>query len=160
MDNYGYIEASLYSDVYIENDTCFTISKGMESATFYSSKPYDIKAQHSTPYHTTPYYTTPHHTRYLTRPYQTTPHHNILHHTNPVRLLLSDHIKFVSVIVLHRKLTSEQRRQVLETCCKPTALYMKLACDTALQWKSFTTDTHTELTPTATELIIQLFERY
>ena len=62
--------------------------------------------------------------------------------------------------VLHRKLTPEQRRQVLETCSKPTALYMKLACDTALRWKSFTKDTHEELKPTATELIIQLFERY
>lgn len=116
----------------------------MESTIFYSSKPYHIIAHHTTVHHTTP----------------CTPHHSILHHTNPVLLLLSYHIKFVSVILLHRKLTSEQRRQVLETCCKPTALYMKLACDTALQWKSFTTDTHTELKPTATELIIQLFERY
>ena len=37
---------------------------------------------------------------------------------------------------------------------------MKLACDTALRWKSFTKDTGKELRPTATELIIQLFERY
>lgn len=50
--------------------------------------------------------------------------------------------------------------QVLETCSKPTALYMKLACDTALRWKSFSENTHEELRPTATELIIQLFERY
>ncbi|KAL9969786.1 hypothetical protein ACROYT_G022043 [Oculina patagonica] len=58
-----------------------------------------------------------------------------------------------------RKITEEQRLQVLETCSKPTALYMKLACDTALRWKSFSQDTHKELRPTATELIIQLFER-
>lgn len=50
--------------------------------------------------------------------------------------------------------------QVLETCSKPTALYMKLACDTALRWKSFSKNTHKELRPTATELIIELFERY
>ena len=49
---------------------------------------------------------------------------------------------------------------MLETCSKPTALYLKLACDTALRWKSFTEDTHKQLKPTATELIIQLFERY
>ena len=50
--------------------------------------------------------------------------------------------------------------QVLETCSKPTALYMKLACDTAIRWKSFSENTQKELRPTATELIIQLFERY
>lgn len=50
--------------------------------------------------------------------------------------------------------------QVLETCSKPTALYMKLACDTAIRWKSFSGNTQIELRPTATELIIQLFERY
>ena len=58
-----------------------------------------------------------------------------------------------------RKLTLEQRKQVLETSTKPTALYMKLACDTALRWKSFTEDTHTKLRATVSELIIQLFER-
>ena len=50
--------------------------------------------------------------------------------------------------------------QVLETCSKPTALYMKLACDAALRWKSFSENTHQELRPTATALITQLFERY
>ncbi|CAH3135214.1 unnamed protein product [Pocillopora meandrina] len=58
-----------------------------------------------------------------------------------------------------RGLTAQQRSQVLETCSKPTALYMKLACDTALRWKSFTENTHNELRLTATELIIRLFER-
>ena len=64
------------------------------------------------------------------------------------------------IIKLCRRLTAQQRSQVLETCSKPTALYMKLACDTALRWKSFTENTHNELRPTATELIIQLFERF
>ena len=66
----------------------------------------------------------------------------------------------LSNINFRRRLTEEQRMQVLETCSKPTALYMKLACDTALRWKSFSENTHEELRPTATELIIQLFERY
>lgn len=66
----------------------------------------------------------------------------------------------LSNINFRRRLTGEQRMQVLETCSKPTALYMKLACDTALRWKSFSENTHEELRPTATELIIQLFERY
>ena len=64
------------------------------------------------------------------------------------------------IIKLCRRLTAQQRSQVLETCSKPTTLYMKLACDTALRWKSFTENTHNELRPTATELIIQLFERF
>ena len=53
------------------------------------------------------------------------------------------------IIKLCRRLTAQQRSQVLETCSKPTALYMKVACDTALRWKSFTENTHNELRLTA-----------
>ena len=73
----------------------------------------------------------------------------------------SSMISLIGLIIKRcRRLTAQQRSQVLEICSKPTALYMKLACDTALRWKSFTENTHNELRPTATELIIQLFERF
>ena len=58
---------------------------------------------------------------------------------------------------INRCLTADQRRLVLETRPRPTALYMKLVCDTALTWPSYATDADTQLKPTSSEMIIELF---
>ena len=60
---------------------------------------------------------------------------------------------------LARWLTTEQRRLVTEACTDASALYVTLACDEALKWRSYTEHEKMDLKPTATEMIQELFQK-